>query len=162
RRRRSGRAVGRRVGPVVRGRVAVVAVARGGAAGRRRVGDDRARGFDPRRPLDEQPDGRARAPRPPGPIRPSPPPAPPHPPLPGGAPGAENRMLMFMIGGDDDAVARVMPVVEPLGRAAFHLGPLGQGNTMKLVNSLLAYAATWASLEGLSLCVKAGIPVQRA
>jgi 3-hydroxyisobutyrate dehydrogenase-like beta-hydroxyacid dehydrogenase len=83
-------------------------------------------------------------------------------PLTGGSPGAENRMLMFMVGGDDDAVARVLPVIEPLGRATFHLGPLGQGNTMKLVNSLLAYAATWASLEGLSLCVKAGIPVQRA
>jgi 3-hydroxyisobutyrate dehydrogenase-like beta-hydroxyacid dehydrogenase len=52
-------------------------------------------------------------------------------------------------------------VIEPLGRASFHLGPLGRGNTMKLVNSLLAYAATWASLEGLSLCAKAGIPVQK-
>jgi 3-hydroxyisobutyrate dehydrogenase-like beta-hydroxyacid dehydrogenase len=70
-------------------------------------------------------------------------------------------MLMFMVGGDDDAVGRVLPVIEPLGRAAFHLGPLGRGNTMKLVNSLLAYAATWASLEGLSLCAKAGIPVQK-
>ncbi|MEX1006792.1 MAG: NAD(P)-dependent oxidoreductase [Acidimicrobiia bacterium] len=83
-------------------------------------------------------------------------------PLTGGAPGAENRMLMFMVGGDDDAVARVRPVLDPLGRATFHLGPLGLGNTMKLVNSLLAYAATWASLEGLSLCAKAGIPVQTA
>jgi 3-hydroxyisobutyrate dehydrogenase-like beta-hydroxyacid dehydrogenase len=83
-------------------------------------------------------------------------------PLTGGAPGAENRMLMFMVGGDDDAVARALPVIEPLGRATFHLGPLGRGNTMKLVNSLLAYAATWASLEGLSLCAKAGITVQKA
>lgn len=83
-------------------------------------------------------------------------------PLTGGAPGAEHRMLMFMVGGDDDAVARARPVIEPLGRATFHLGPLGLGNTMKLVNSLLAYAATWASLEGLSLCAKSGIPVQRA
>jgi 3-hydroxyisobutyrate dehydrogenase-like beta-hydroxyacid dehydrogenase len=83
-------------------------------------------------------------------------------PLTGGSPGAENRMLMFMVGGDDDAVARVLPVIEPLGRATFHLGPLGQGNTMKLVNSLLAYAATWASLEGLSLCAKAGMTVQQA
>jgi 3-hydroxyisobutyrate dehydrogenase-like beta-hydroxyacid dehydrogenase len=82
-------------------------------------------------------------------------------PLTGGAPGAENRMLMFMIGGDDEPVARVREVLDPLGRASFHLGPLGLGNTMKLVNSLLAYAATWASLEGLSLCAKAGIPVQR-
>ena len=70
-------------------------------------------------------------------------------------------MLMFMVGGDDEPVARVREVLDPLGRATFHLGPLGLGNTMKLVNSLLAYAATWASLEGLSLCAKAGIPVQR-
>jgi 3-hydroxyisobutyrate dehydrogenase-like beta-hydroxyacid dehydrogenase len=83
-------------------------------------------------------------------------------PLTGGSPGAEHRMLVFMVGGDDDAVGRVRPVIEPLGRATFHLGGLGLGNTMKLVNSLLAYAATWASLEGLSLCAKAGIPVQRA
>ena len=29
----------------------------------------------------------------------------------------QNRMLSFMVGGDDDAVARVQPVLEPLGRA---------------------------------------------
>ena len=42
------------------------------------------------------------------------------------------------------------------------LGPLGLGNTMKLVNSLVAFTTTWASLEGLSLAAKSGIPVQHA
>src|SRR6478672_4437489 len=37
-------------------------------------------------------------------------------PLTGGAIGAEHRMLSFMAGGDEDAVARVQPVLEPLGR----------------------------------------------
>ncbi len=83
-------------------------------------------------------------------------------PLTGGAPGAEHRMLSFMLGGDDDAVARVRPVLEPLGRAFVHLGPLGLGNTMKLVNSLIAFTTTWVSLEGLSLAAKSGIPVQEA
>jgi 2-hydroxy-3-oxopropionate reductase len=83
-------------------------------------------------------------------------------PLTGGAPGAEHRMLSFMIGGDDEAVARVQPVLEPLGRATVHVGPLGLGNTMKLVNSLVAFTTTWVSLEGLSLAAKSGIPVQRA
>jgi 3-hydroxyisobutyrate dehydrogenase-like beta-hydroxyacid dehydrogenase len=83
-------------------------------------------------------------------------------PLTGGAVGAERRLLMFMLGGGDDAVARVRPVLEPLGRATFHLGELGMGNTMKLVNSLVAFAATWSSLEGLSLARKAGIPVPTA
>jgi 3-hydroxyisobutyrate dehydrogenase-like beta-hydroxyacid dehydrogenase len=83
-------------------------------------------------------------------------------PLTGGAVGAERRLLMFMVGGADEPVAGVRPVLEPLGRAFFHLGPLGVGNTMKLVNSLVAYAATWSSLEGLSLAAKAGIEVRQA
>jgi 3-hydroxyisobutyrate dehydrogenase-like beta-hydroxyacid dehydrogenase len=83
-------------------------------------------------------------------------------PLTGGSIGAEKRWLVFMVGGDDDAVGRVRPVLDPLGRATFHLGPPGLGNTMKLVNSLIAFSTTWVSLEGLSLALKAGIPVSTA
>ena len=83
-------------------------------------------------------------------------------PLTGGAIGAERRMLVFMIGGDDEAVGRVRPVLEPLGRATFHVGALGLGNTMKLLNSLIAFTTTWVSLEGLSFATKAGIEVQDA
>ena len=83
-------------------------------------------------------------------------------PLTGGAVGAERRLLMFMLGGGEEAIERVRPVLEPLGRATFHMGPLGMGNTMKLVNSLVAFAATWSSLEGLALARKAGIAVQDA
>jgi 3-hydroxyisobutyrate dehydrogenase-like beta-hydroxyacid dehydrogenase len=83
-------------------------------------------------------------------------------PLTGGAIGAEKRMLVFMVGGDDEPVSRVLPVLEPLGRATFHVGPLGLGNTMKLLNSLIAFTTTWVSLEGLAMATKAGIDVQKA
>ncbi len=83
-------------------------------------------------------------------------------PLTGGAIGAEKRMLVFMVGGDDEPVARVLPVLEPLGRATFHVGALGLGNTMKLLNSLIAFTTTWVSLEGLAMSTKAGIEVQKA
>lgn len=83
-------------------------------------------------------------------------------PLTGGAMGARNRTLVFMVGGDDDAVARALPVLERLGRATFHLGPVGAGTAMKLVNSLLAFASTWSSLEGLSLAAAEGIDLRRA
>ncbi len=83
-------------------------------------------------------------------------------PLTGGAIGAEKRMLVFMVGGDDEPVARVLPVLEPLGRATFHVGALGLGNTMKLLNSLIAFTTTWVSLEGLAFATKAGIEVQKA
>jgi 2-hydroxy-3-oxopropionate reductase len=83
-------------------------------------------------------------------------------PLTGGAPGVAKRLLVFMVGGEDEPVARVRPVLETLGRAVVHLGPLGAGNTMKLVNSLVAFCATWSSLEGLSLAAKAGIDFRTA
>ncbi|MBX3287642.1 MAG: NAD(P)-dependent oxidoreductase, partial [Actinobacteria bacterium] len=76
--------------------------------------------------------------------------------------GARGRTLVFMVGGDDDAVDRVRPVLDRLGRATFHLGPVGAGTTMKLVNSLLAFASTWSSLEGLSLAASAGIDLRTA
>lgn len=83
-------------------------------------------------------------------------------PLTGGAVGAQNRSLVFMVGGDDDAVERCRPILDQLGRATIHLGPVGRGTTMKLVNSLLAFACTWASLEGLSLAASAGIDLRTA
>jgi 3-hydroxyisobutyrate dehydrogenase/2-hydroxymethylglutarate dehydrogenase len=83
-------------------------------------------------------------------------------PLTGGAIGARNRSLVFMVGGDDEPVARCRPVLDRLGRATFHLGPVGAGTTMKLVNSLLAFTCTWVSLEGLSLAAAAGLDLRTA
>ena len=82
-------------------------------------------------------------------------------PLSGGAPGAQARMLMFMVGGEAEVFARVRPVFEKIGRAAFHLGPAGSGSVAKLVNSLVAFSTTMASLEGLSLAVRCGLDLRR-
>ncbi len=83
-------------------------------------------------------------------------------PLTGGAVGAQNRGLVFMVGGEDDAVERCRPLLDQLGRATFHLGPVGTGTTMKLANSLLAFTCTSASLEALSLAAKAGVDLRAA
>ena len=83
-------------------------------------------------------------------------------PVTGGAVGARKRTLVFMVGGDDEPVACCRPLLDQLGRATFHLGPVGAGTTMKLVNSLLAFACTWASLEGLSLAAAAGLDLRTA
>jgi 3-hydroxyisobutyrate dehydrogenase len=83
-------------------------------------------------------------------------------PLTGGAIGAQNRSLVFMVGGDDEAVARCLPILDKLGRATFHLGPVGAGTTMKLANSLLAFSSIWASLEALSLAAAAGLDLRTA
>src|SRR3989449_11235826 len=78
-------------------------------------------------------------------------------PLTGGAPGAQARMLVFMVGGEPEVYERCRPLLQQLGRAVIHVGALGLGNTAKLVNSLLAFSATWVSLEGLAIAAKAGM-----
>ena len=83
-------------------------------------------------------------------------------PLTGGHVGAVNRRLVFMVGGEDDAVATVLPLLDSLGRATFHLGPVGTGTTMKLANSLLAFSGAIAAFEAVSLAVRAGIDVRTA
>ncbi len=81
-------------------------------------------------------------------------------PLTGGAPGAQMRILMFMVGGDVAVYERVRPVLEKIGRASFHLGDQGKGMAGKLVNSAVAFSATWASIEALALGSKAGIDLR--
>lgn len=82
-------------------------------------------------------------------------------PLTGGAPGARRRLLVFLVGGPDAVFERCRPLLEKLGRAVYHFGPLGTGNTAKLVNSLLAFTATWVSLEGLALAASAGLDLRK-
>ena len=81
-------------------------------------------------------------------------------PLTGGAPGAKARMLTFIVGGDAAVFERCKPLLATVGRATFHLGPLGTGNVGKLVNSIFAFATTWVSLEGLAVCAKSGIDLR--
>jgi len=69
-------------------------------------------------------------------------------------------MLTFIVGGDAAVFERCRPLLATVGRAAFHLGPLGTGNVGKLVNSLFAFTTTWVSLEGLAVCAKSGIDLR--
>lgn len=81
-------------------------------------------------------------------------------PLTGGAIGARNRQLVFILGGDDEPVSEVTPLLRTVGRATFHLGPLGNGSVGKLVNSLVAFTTQWVSLEGLALAAKSGVDLR--
>jgi 3-hydroxyisobutyrate dehydrogenase-like beta-hydroxyacid dehydrogenase len=81
-------------------------------------------------------------------------------PLTGGAPGAQARTLVFMVGGEPVVYERMRPLLARLGRASFHVGSLGLGNVAKLVNSLIAFQATWGSLEVLAVATKVGIELR--
>ena len=80
-------------------------------------------------------------------------------PVSGGSMGAANGTLALMVGGSEDAVARVR---EPFGSFATlvaHLGPVGAGTRAKLARNLITFAAFGAVGEALRLAEAAGVDV---
>lgn len=71
--------------------------------------------------------------------------------------GAQAAELVFMIGGSVADVARALPLLDVLGRAAFHLGPLGSGHIMKCINNTVTAMTFQATLEGLALGAASGL-----
>ena len=65
--------------------------------------------------------------------------------------------LTLMVGGDPAVIARCREVLDGMGTDFFHCGPLGAGQTMKLLNNLLAAAIGEANAETLVAGVKAGL-----
>ena len=71
--------------------------------------------------------------------------------------GAEQAELVFMVGGEAIDVARVRPLLDVMGRAVFHLGPLGAGHAMKCLNNLITAANFVALSEGLVIGKRYGL-----
>ncbi len=63
--------------------------------------------------------------------------------------GAQAAELVFMVGGADEDVARVRPLLDAMGRAVFHLGALGAGHAMKCINNCITSMTFAATAEGL-------------
>jgi 3-hydroxyisobutyrate dehydrogenase-like beta-hydroxyacid dehydrogenase len=65
--------------------------------------------------------------------------------------------LTLMVGGAAEVVERCRPVLDCMGTDFFHCGDLGAGQTMKLVNNLLATAVSEASIEALVAGTRSGL-----
>ncbi len=76
------------------------------------------------------------------------------------ADAAATGNLTLMVGGDADVVGRCRPVLDCMGTDFFHCGALGAGQTMKLVNNLLATAVSEASIEALVTGTKSGLGLE--
>ncbi len=76
----------------------------------------------------------------------------------GGTPvQAEAGELSTMVGASDEVFRRLDPVIRSWARTVVHLGPVGTGHKMKLLNNFLSlgYAALYS--EALALSEKVGI-----
>ncbi|GEK86409.1 NAD(P)-dependent oxidoreductase [Microbacterium aerolatum] len=78
-------------------------------------------------------------------------------PVSGGVPGAVAGSLTFMIGGAEEDIASIRPIIEVLAGRIFHIGPVGQGQAAKIVNNTIAGMNLAAMCEGAVLAERLGI-----
>jgi 3-hydroxyisobutyrate dehydrogenase len=78
-------------------------------------------------------------------------------PVSGGSEGAANGTLSIMVGGSDDDVARAMPYFEAMGKTVTHVGAVGAGQLVKLVNQMLVVINQLAVSESLLFAQAAGL-----
>jgi 3-hydroxyisobutyrate dehydrogenase len=71
--------------------------------------------------------------------------------------GAKAAELVFMCGGAGADIERVRPLLEKMGKAIFHLGPLGAGHAMKCLNNLVTALNFIAVTEGLVIGKRYGL-----
>jgi 3-hydroxyisobutyrate dehydrogenase len=81
-------------------------------------------------------------------------------PVSGGVKGATAGTLAFMVGGEDDAVERARPVLEPLAGKIIHCGASGTGQAAKLCNNMLLAVQQIAVGEAFLLAEKLGLSAQ--
>jgi 3-hydroxyisobutyrate dehydrogenase len=78
-------------------------------------------------------------------------------PVSGGDVGARNATLSIMIGGDKDAVERVMPLFQAMGKNIVHLGGPGDGQHTKMCNQIVLAGTIIGVCESLLYGYKAGL-----
>jgi len=78
-------------------------------------------------------------------------------PVSGGVMGAEAGTLTVMVGGDGPVFERCLEILQVIGKNIYHVGRIGSGNTVKLVNNLLSLVNVVTLSEGMVLGVKAGV-----
>lgn len=82
-------------------------------------------------------------------------------PVSGGDVGAIDGTLTIMVGGPDDALETVRPVLESISKTITHVGGLGDGQIAKAANQIMVAAQMVAMGELLVLAQKAGADPQK-
>lgn len=83
-------------------------------------------------------------------------------PVSGGSQGAVNGTLTIMVGGAKEVFEQARPVLAAMGKPEniFHVGPLGAGEIIKLINNSLTGTIAAAIAESFVSGVKAGANVE--
>jgi 3-hydroxyisobutyrate dehydrogenase len=78
-------------------------------------------------------------------------------PVSGGVKRAVDGSLAIMIGGKDETIDRIEPLLKELGRSFFRTGPVGSGHAAKALNNYVSGAGLVAALEAVHAARAFGI-----
>lgn len=81
-------------------------------------------------------------------------------PVSGGVKGAEAGTLAFMVGGDETALHRARPVLEPMAAKVIHCGAAGAGQAAKICNNMVLAVQQIAIGEAFVLAEHLGLSAQ--
>lgn len=79
----------------------------------------------------------------------------------GGSEGAAQGTLTIMAGGAADQFQRAMPAFQAMGNAITHVGDIGAGQTVKLVNQILVVVTMLGVAEALLFAQAGGLDLQK-
>jgi 3-hydroxyisobutyrate dehydrogenase len=83
-------------------------------------------------------------------------------PVTGSKPQAAAGQLLFLAGGSSAALDSITPILKAMGRDVVHVGPVGSGARLKLINNFLSGSQVAALAEALSLIERSGLDAQKA
>jgi 3-hydroxyisobutyrate dehydrogenase-like beta-hydroxyacid dehydrogenase len=78
----------------------------------------------------------------------------------GSLPEANEGRLWILAGGDEATLERARPVLESVGQATYHVGPVGQGTRLKLSSNMVGAGLVAALAEGMALLEASGLDPQ--
>jgi 3-hydroxyisobutyrate dehydrogenase len=78
-------------------------------------------------------------------------------PVSGGTGGAEKATLTIMVGGDKTLLDEHMEILQTLGKTIYHVGDVGMGETVKMVNQMLVGINLTGIVEALVMGTKLGV-----
>jgi 3-hydroxyisobutyrate dehydrogenase len=83
-------------------------------------------------------------------------------PVTGTKPHAASGELVFLVGGSAEALDAARPVFSVLGRDVVHLGPVGSGSLMKLINNFVCGVQAASFAEALAMIDAGGLDRAKA
>ncbi len=81
-------------------------------------------------------------------------------PVSGAEHGAISANLAVMVGGDDAAFERARPVLECVAKSITHIGDIGSGSTIKLLNQMIYVSYQMVFAEGLTIGEDLGLELE--